>query len=673
MTKEDFFSRYEIDFNNGRLGGGSFGTVYKAYDNLIDQWMAVKIAELKIVDGKEFSLISEFNATSNIPIHRNIAHYESVYQFDMQNGRFDYAVMQYYEEGNLKQLNKETRLSNVEKTEILTGLLSGIDYLHGYQVIHRDIKPSNILISMNTRGIFIPKIADFGLAKLQSMGNDLAMTNSLAGGTLEYSSPEQLFGQNLLMNTDLWSFGVLAFNLFTGEKPFVADDKEAGTETKRSQIYRKIIEAKIPDSIQQCPYPWNKIIERCLIRDPYERAQSARELLTILQKPHLGHRSDAVQDIEGTVIMGSGAIPKKEPEKKVLASEKKQSIQRLRVKSIREKAEKHSKQIVRLEEKLTEQDSLLKHLKTLKEKKIEQHEALNLGTNDRESFASGKYTDEKTKKLLEEQAIILKELAKHKKAKAEAEEALLGKEYSRIMTPQSTEVGEASQHKKTGIERPKKVLSVAPKKGSIVIKSIKKKDADSASVAIPIAQEPDVKVAIEKNRPNTMKRKRGYWLAFLLLALILMLGYFIIWQSPNNEKGATELSQDNGVEELLNHGDIKELEQFVLQFPDDEAINKVKDRLEVLHLEEENEIWAIAIRRRNVTGYEVYIKMYEEGSHHNEARDSLQMILDEMKVLDAQDAWSTLGHDPSAISLYYFIDLFKDSEYADKAKALIED
>ncbi len=73
MTRKDFFDRYDIDIQNGKLGGGAFGTVYKVYDDLRDQWKAVKIAEVKYIDGKEFSLISEFESSKAVPLHKNIS------------------------------------------------------------------------------------------------------------------------------------------------------------------------------------------------------------------------------------------------------------------------------------------------------------------------------------------------------------------------------------------------------------------------------------------------------------------------------------------------------------------------------------------------------------------------------------------------------------------------
>jgi serine/threonine protein kinase len=108
----------------------------------------------------------------------------------------DFVIMQFYEEGNLKQLADTHTLSLEQKEVILRGILEGINCLHTYKIIHRDLKPSNILIVRDIYDQFVPKISDFGLSR-QVAVDDSQITSSISGGTLEYSSPEQLFGSDL--------------------------------------------------------------------------------------------------------------------------------------------------------------------------------------------------------------------------------------------------------------------------------------------------------------------------------------------------------------------------------------------------------------------------------------------------------------------------------------------
>jgi len=281
LSKDDFFNRYDIDIREGRLGGGSFGTVYKAYDNERDQVIAVKVSEVRYINNKEFSLQSEFDATKDLPVHKNIANYEAVYQLEMPNGLFDYAIMQYYPDGNLKELVKNNNLTLESKKHIIDGLIKGLQYLHKNGIIHRDIKPSNILIS-ERKGIYTPKIADFGLSKIVDSQEMEAFTNSFGGGTLEYSSPEQLLGERLRYNADLWAVGIIAYELLTGTIPFSAKDISGSAEAKRKVIYQNIVNAPIPALVKSCPAPYNEIIRRCLIKDPTKRVQKAEALLSLL-------------------------------------------------------------------------------------------------------------------------------------------------------------------------------------------------------------------------------------------------------------------------------------------------------------------------------------------------------------------------------------------------------
>ena len=215
MTQEEFRKRYDFNIKTDNIGGGSFGTVYKAYDNVLDREVAIKVSEVKNVGDKEFSLLEEYKAIENLSEHQNIANYEKVYRFDSFPATYDYGIMQYYSLGNLSHYLKNNEVSIEKRESITKGILEGIAFLHQHKVVHRDLKPSNILV-VDRRGQIIPKITDFGLSKqAESDGKASRFTNSFAGGTLQYSSPEQLKGLPLKLNTDLWSFGAIAYEIFT--------------------------------------------------------------------------------------------------------------------------------------------------------------------------------------------------------------------------------------------------------------------------------------------------------------------------------------------------------------------------------------------------------------------------------------------------------------------------
>lgn len=282
MTQAEFFKRYTYSPSRDRIGGGGFGTVYKAYDNVLHRDVAIKVSEVKTTaDGKKtFSLKDEFEALSHVPKHPNIANYEEFYSYEMPNGIFDYAVMQYYPDGNLNNAIKQG-LTVEQKEDIATQLLEGIDFLHKHKVVHRDLKPSNILI-VRHGGKVIPLITDFGLSKAAGVADGSVFSNSFGAGTPKYSSPEQLQGNTLRFNTDLWSYGAILYELFTGEQLFTAGSGAANTAQADMQIYNKIVNGNV-QSLGKMPEKWRKVAERCLVVDATKRAKDATELLGLIR------------------------------------------------------------------------------------------------------------------------------------------------------------------------------------------------------------------------------------------------------------------------------------------------------------------------------------------------------------------------------------------------------
>ncbi len=286
MNKKDFFERYTFNFSKDKLGGGSFGKVYKAYDTVLDKYIALKIAEQIEIDGRIFGLADEFKALAQLSDHPNIAKYEQLYSFEMQNGMYDYAVMQYYPNGNLSQLLKKVPLSMANKNEIATQLMDGIAYLHANDVVHRDLKPSNILIhnrEQNGTIKYIPKITDFGLSKKANSKENIHFTNSIAAGTIAYSSPEQLQGNELMLNTDWWSFGAIVYEIFTGKVMFQGELNGTGySEVEKQNIIDNIIRKDCSEKIAEVPNEWQKILTLCLQRDPQKRIKSVNEIKAFL-------------------------------------------------------------------------------------------------------------------------------------------------------------------------------------------------------------------------------------------------------------------------------------------------------------------------------------------------------------------------------------------------------
>jgi len=296
MTQQEFFNRYTFNVRTDKIGGGGFGAVYKAYDNTLHREVAVKVSEVKTTsDGqKTFSLKDEFDALKGLPEHPNIANYEYLYSFEMPNGVFDYAVMQYYPDGSLSKAIQDG-LTAEQKEEIATQLLDGLDFLHSHQVVHRDFKPGNVLI-VKHGGKVIPLITDFGLSKSANAADGSVFSNSFGGGTARYSSPEQLQGKPLRFNTDLWSYGVVLYELFTGQPLFKAGSSAANSAQADLEIYNKIINGDVGERLGDMPEKWRKVLERCLVVDPKKRVQSAEELRALLSSENSVQEDHTVEE-----------------------------------------------------------------------------------------------------------------------------------------------------------------------------------------------------------------------------------------------------------------------------------------------------------------------------------------------------------------------------------------
>jgi serine/threonine protein kinase/TPR repeat protein len=273
MNQEDFFNRYEYDIQENIIGAGSFGTVYKAYDTFLSKDVAIKIALVKHLGKREFSLLEEYNIIKSLEDHKNIANYTKVFRFESPSGLHDYAIMQYYPDGNLSDYLKRHSLSIEKKEQLILDILDGVTFLHKNKVIHRDLKPSNILI-VNRKGNLTPKITDFGISKKALSVKASRFTSSFVGGTLQYGSPEQHRGEPLKYNTDLWSFGVIVYEIFI-EKPLFGS-KEQNT------IIQNVLNKDVDFELKKLPQKWQEVASACLLRDPSERVQNTDKLWEIL-------------------------------------------------------------------------------------------------------------------------------------------------------------------------------------------------------------------------------------------------------------------------------------------------------------------------------------------------------------------------------------------------------
>ncbi|MBC1867337.1 Stk1 family PASTA domain-containing Ser/Thr kinase [Listeria seeligeri] len=252
------------------IGGGGMANVYLAHDIILDRDVAVKILRIDLAD--ESNLIRRFqreaqSATSLV--HPNIV---SVYDVGEEND-LHYIVMEHVDGMDLKQYIHENHPISYEKAvDIMLQIVSAVTVAHQHHIIHRDLKPQNILIDHDG----VVKITDFGIAMALSE-TSITQTNSLLG-SVHYLSPEQARGGMATQKSDIYSLGIVLYELLTGKVPF---DGESAVS-----IAIKHLQADIPSARAQnpeIPQSLENIIIKATAKDPFLRYQNAEEMEKDLQ------------------------------------------------------------------------------------------------------------------------------------------------------------------------------------------------------------------------------------------------------------------------------------------------------------------------------------------------------------------------------------------------------
>ena len=203
-------------------------------------------------------------------------------------GTFDYLVMRFYEDGNMTSPGLSwQRLSGPQQLRFVRDFLEGIGHLHRNGIIHRNIKPENILLvgyPTATGRAFRPIITDFGISKALADGDGVQTfaQNSMKMGTLTYMAPEQIRTDDIAYNADLWSFGVILYELITGKTLITRRNTAESQRDETYQFWADMREERFPADLNQIVEPYQYIIRHCLIYDPRQRVRRADELLRIL-------------------------------------------------------------------------------------------------------------------------------------------------------------------------------------------------------------------------------------------------------------------------------------------------------------------------------------------------------------------------------------------------------
>jgi len=270
----DFGPRYRIE---ALLGQGGMGRVYKAYDKELSRTVAIKVVRHGIAD--EAGALSRFK--QELVLASKVSHKNILRIHDMgEVAGMKFITMAYVEGHDLHQLIRDNGKLPIERAVKFAQQLAGaLAAAHAEDIVHRDLKPQNILVDASDQVY----IADFGLAKSYAEGS-VGMTQSGAFlGTPRYMSPEQVEGKPTDGRSDLYAYGLILYEMVTGDVPFTGD-------SSLKVMYQRIQERpKSPRTVNpEIPVWLDRIIMHCLEKDPNDRYQSAYEILADVQGAQSG-------------------------------------------------------------------------------------------------------------------------------------------------------------------------------------------------------------------------------------------------------------------------------------------------------------------------------------------------------------------------------------------------
>jgi len=277
------------------LGRGGMGAVYKARDREVNRVVALKVIRPELAGNS--AMLERFKqelVLSHQVTHKNVVR---IYDLGEADG-VKFITMEYIEGSDLRSISLEKkRFEPAEAVEIMQQVCRALEAVHAVGVIHRDLKPQNIMRDNNGRVV----VMDFGLARLVE-SNGMTQTGALVG-TMEYMSPEQALGSQLDQRSDLFTLGLIFYELLTGKMPFHADSALASLirRTQERAISVTQHDRTIPASLAN-------IVAKCMERDPKQRYQSTTDLLHDLEAWQ-GNRAGATLGFNASVGPWARTLP----------------------------------------------------------------------------------------------------------------------------------------------------------------------------------------------------------------------------------------------------------------------------------------------------------------------------------------------------------------------------
>ncbi len=303
-------NRYEI---LEQIGEGGMATVYKAKCHTLDRLVAIKVLKSEYAEDEEFvkKFMMECQSAAKLN-HPNIVGIYDFHEIELDGKPVYFIVMEYIDGITLKELiEKKGFIPEEEAVDIALQILEALKEAHSHGVIHRDIKPHNIMISKNG----IVKVTDFGIARATS--NHTMTTTMDAIGSVHYFSPEQARGAFTDQRTDIYSFGIVFYEMLTGKRPFVGENPVT--------IAMKHIQEDItpPGELNEdISEGVERVVLKCTMKKQAERYQNVEEIITDLKSTAGSKRTFVPSDVIDDSLDQTRVIPTAEIDKMVQKNKK---------------------------------------------------------------------------------------------------------------------------------------------------------------------------------------------------------------------------------------------------------------------------------------------------------------------------------------------------------------
>ncbi len=265
-----------------KLGEGGMGEVYLAEDTKLKRKVALKFLPKEFTRDKE--AVERFQREAQAAAALSHPHIVTIYEINEYEDQ-TYIAMEYVAGKTLKEVIASRPLPVAKVIEIATQICEGLQKAHESDIVHRDIKPQNILIDKDNR----VKILDFGLAKLKGVSQLTREQSTL--GTTHYLSPEQALGKEVDHRSDIWSLGVILYEMLTGQLPFKGDYEQAVIYTIINEEPESLLEIK-----PQYPAALDQIIKKALEKKPQYRYQNIEGFRNDLQSLPIGEKNTVLQN-----------------------------------------------------------------------------------------------------------------------------------------------------------------------------------------------------------------------------------------------------------------------------------------------------------------------------------------------------------------------------------------